>query len=111
MAAEFQPLATVAQTALSSYLAGHQDGQAWALIDNLNADDLREMLKAAMPMLRQANGIIGLASVALDGMTPRQQRFAARDAALGLAGPYLDALAERFSHVGGSALSGSRRTS
>ncbi len=86
----------IPDTALSSYLAGQQDGQEWALIDNLDADEARELAKLAIAMLREANSIVGLASVALDGMEERRMRFAARDAANALIDPYLERLAERF---------------
>jgi hypothetical protein len=86
----------IADVALTSYLSGQQDGQQWALLDNLDADEAREIAQLAIGMLRQANACIGLASIALDDMTPRQQRFAAREAALALIDPYLDALVARL---------------
>lgn len=82
--------------ALTSYLSGAEDANEWALIDNLDADEARDLAKLAITMLREANGIIALASVACDGMTPRAVRFAARDIFATFADPYLDALAKRL---------------
>jgi hypothetical protein len=86
----------VGASALYSYLSGGQDGQDWALIDNLTGDDLRDVCRHAILLLMEAHAGLALASVALDGMTPRAQRFAARDAALAIIDPYLDRLTERF---------------
>lgn len=87
------PPTTVPEVTLAAYLSGQQDGQEWALLDNLGADDVRDVAKAAIRMLHEAHGIIALSGVALDEMTPRAARFQARDAALVLMEPYLDGLA------------------
>lgn len=86
----------IADVALTSYLTGQQDGQQWALIDNLDADEAREVAELAITMLREANACIALASLALDPMEKRSMRFKAHDAANALIEPYLTALAERF---------------
>jgi hypothetical protein len=82
--------------ALTSYLTRQQDGQEWALIDNLDADEARELAKLAITMLRDANAVIGISALALDDMAPRAERFKYRDAAKAMQDPYLDALAKRF---------------
>lgn len=86
----------IAETALMSYLTGVLDDQEWALLDNLDADEARDVAKRAITMLRQANVIVALSAVALDDMTPRQVRFAARDAAVGVIEPYIKDLSERL---------------
>lgn len=84
---------TTGEVTLAAYLSGQQDGQEWALLDNLDADDVREVAKAAVAWLREANTIIALSAVALDGMAPRPIRFQARDAALAFMDPYIERLA------------------
>lgn len=86
----------IADTALTSYLSGQQDGQEWALLDNLDADEVREVAAAAIKMLREANAYIALASVALDDLAERKVRFAARECAVAFIDSYLTALAERL---------------
>lgn len=79
----------IARTSLASYLFGFQDNQEWALVDNLSADDVRDLAKAAIRMLREANTVIGLASVGLDKMAPRTQRLQFHDLANAAMEPYL----------------------
>lgn len=86
----------IPDTVLTSYLTGQQDGQQWALIDNLDADEAREVAQLAITMLREANACIALAAIALDPMEQRSMRFKAHDAANALIEPYLTTLAERF---------------
>lgn len=86
----------IPDTVLASYLSGRQDGEQWALIDNLNADEARDVAKAAIELLVAANKCVALASIALDEMTDRKTRFVAHDAANAVIKPYLTTLGERF---------------
>lgn len=89
----------IADDTLTHYLCGAQNGQGWALIDNLDADEARDVAKLAITMLSEANVIIGLSALALDTMAPRPERFAAQDAARAAQDTYLDTLGVRFSGV------------
>lgn len=86
----------IAETTLIFYLSGQQDGSEWALIDNLNPDEARDVAKKAITMLRQANACIALAAVALHPMEQRAVRLKVRDGANVMIESYLEDLSQRF---------------
>lgn len=89
----------IPNTVLTSYLSGQQDGQQWALIDNLQAEEARQVAILAIKLLVAANKCIAFSWVALDGMTERGRRMVAREAALPLLQEYLEALGERVGEM------------